>query len=195
MLQVNIPENPSIIYVSIVLFLIGLFLFISGLNILKVEKVTVTRGTKTWVIGLILMVFSIFIGVYRLNNVTQDKANNNQNPNKKPLPCQIALLHPKIDDVINASATTVEGNSINCPKEKTYSLILQDNDGDYYNQGNISFTTNGRWLSAVQFGPRWSGKKAIIKIVGHTGNIDWNNVSNTLPHEVEIYDQVGISIK
>ena len=191
----NIPENPSIIYVSIVLFLIGLFLFISGLNILKVEKVTVTRGTRTWVIGLILMIFSVFIGVSKLNTATPDKANNNLNPNKKPPPCQIAILYPKIDNVINASTTKVEGNSINCPKDRTYSLLLQDSDGDYYNQGEINFTTNGRWLSGIQFGPRWSGKIAIIKIVGYTGNIDWDNVSNTIPHEVEIYDQVEINVK
>lgn len=191
----NIPENPSIIYVAIVLFLIGLFLFISGLNIVKIEKVTVTRGTRTWVIGLILMIFSVLLGVFKLDGITEDKSGKSQSLNKKPPPCQMVMLYPKIDQVISALSTTVEGNSVNCLKDRTYALILQDSDGDYYKQGDINLAVNGRWLSAIQFGPRWSGRAAIIKVVGYVGNIDWDNVRDSIPHEVDIYDQVNVRIK
>lgn len=191
----NIPENPSIVYVSIVLFLIGLFLFISGLNIIKVEKVTVARGTKTWVIGLILMVFSILIGVLKINNIVDDKTEKILIQDKKPPPCQISILYPRVDQTIDTSTTTVEGSSTNCPKDRTYALILQDSDGDYYKQGEINLAKNGRWLSAIQFGPRWAGKIAIIKIAGYTENIDWDNVNNLIPNQVEIHDQIKVKIK
>jgi len=51
----NIPTNPNLIHVAIILFLIGLFLFISGLNIITIEKIKVFNGFKTWSIGIFLM--------------------------------------------------------------------------------------------------------------------------------------------
>lgn len=71
----NIPENPSIGYIAIILFLIGLFLFISGLNIIKVEKITVSKGFKTWIIGLILMVAGILTGIPELTKNIKESIN------------------------------------------------------------------------------------------------------------------------
>ena len=55
------PENPSIHYIAFMLFLIGFILFIAGLNIFKLEKITIHPGFKTWSIGLLLIVTSIFL--------------------------------------------------------------------------------------------------------------------------------------
>ncbi len=57
----NIPPDPSVSYISIVIFLIGLFLFLSGLNIIKIEKIFVSHGFKTWFFGLFLIIASIAI--------------------------------------------------------------------------------------------------------------------------------------
>jgi len=60
----TIPENPSITFIAFSLFLIGLFLFISGLNILRIEKITVSHGFRTWFIGLVLMASGAFFEYY-----------------------------------------------------------------------------------------------------------------------------------
>jgi len=52
----DIPNNPSSTYLIYSLIFLGIFLFISGLNIIKVEKVSVKPGLKTWVIGLVLVI-------------------------------------------------------------------------------------------------------------------------------------------
>ena len=52
----DIPNNPSSTYLIYSLIFLGIFLFISGLNIIKIEKVSVKPGLKTWVIGLILVI-------------------------------------------------------------------------------------------------------------------------------------------
>jgi hypothetical protein len=59
----NIPSDPSLAYVAIILFLSGFFLFIAGLDIIKVEKITVARGAKTWVLGVVLMATSLALGL------------------------------------------------------------------------------------------------------------------------------------
>lgn len=79
----NISSNPSVGYIALLLFLIGLFLFVSGLNIIKIEKITVSSGFKTWVIGLILMIAGVIVGVKEeiLNEplINQEKTENTNN--------------------------------------------------------------------------------------------------------------------
>jgi len=86
----NIPDNPSMTYIAFFLFVCGAFLVIAGLSIIKVEKVTVLPGFKTWGIGLILIFGAIFI----LRNPSyfgsesdqiQDKITKNQAVNNKNL--------------------------------------------------------------------------------------------------------------
>ena len=60
----DIPSNPSITYLIYSLISLGIFLFISGLNIIKIEKIRVQGGAKTWVIGLLF----IIIGAILLND-------------------------------------------------------------------------------------------------------------------------------
>lgn len=62
----EIPSNPDNNFIAIIIFLIGLFLFISGLNIIKIEKITVSNGLKTWVTGLILMLLGGYIGTQKI---------------------------------------------------------------------------------------------------------------------------------
>ena len=52
----DIPSNPSITYLIYSLIFIGIFLFISGLNIIKIEKIRVQPGLKTWAIGLTFII-------------------------------------------------------------------------------------------------------------------------------------------
>lgn len=62
----NIPADPSLGYIAVVLFLIGFFLFITGLGIVRIEKITVHTGIKTWILGLFLMLGSAVIGLSRV---------------------------------------------------------------------------------------------------------------------------------
>ena len=68
----DIPNNPSITYLIYSLIFLGIFLFISGLNIIKIEKIRVQTGLKTWIVGLVL----IIVGAFLLN--TQDSQPDDQ---------------------------------------------------------------------------------------------------------------------
>lgn len=57
----NVPSEPSLAWISTILFLLGLFLFVSGLNIIKIEKLSVNHGFKAWFIGLLLMIVGIVV--------------------------------------------------------------------------------------------------------------------------------------
>lgn len=55
----SIPVNSPLGYVGVFLVLFGFFLILAGLDIFKVEKITVKRGAKTWGFGIILTVFGL----------------------------------------------------------------------------------------------------------------------------------------
>lgn len=57
----NLPNDPSLSYIAFILFMIGGFFVVAGLNILKIEKITVSPGVKTWGLGLVLILCATFI--------------------------------------------------------------------------------------------------------------------------------------
>ncbi len=55
----DIPVNSALGYVGVFFLLSGFFLVLAGLEIFKVEKITVTPGRKTWVFGIFLAAFGL----------------------------------------------------------------------------------------------------------------------------------------
>ena len=54
-------DNPSLKTIAFMLLFIGFFLFISGLNIIKIEKISTSKGVKTWGTGLFLIIIGSYI--------------------------------------------------------------------------------------------------------------------------------------
>jgi hypothetical protein len=55
----SIPIVNPLGYVGVFLVIAGLFLAIAGLDLIKIEKLTITPGRKTWGIGLLLAAIGI----------------------------------------------------------------------------------------------------------------------------------------
>lgn len=73
----NILENPNLNQITLILFLLGVFLLMSGLNIIKIEKVTVASGKKTWIAGLLLILISAVLYANSNKNNPELKIVNN----------------------------------------------------------------------------------------------------------------------
>lgn len=73
----NIPNEPTGEWVLFAFFAFGFFLFISGIGILKIEKITISTGIKTWLIGVLLMIgSSVFYYLERLEGeLAENKVN------------------------------------------------------------------------------------------------------------------------
>ena len=52
----NMPANTLLGYIGTVFFFFGIFLIFAGLGVIKVQQVTVTKGTKTFIAGVIIAV-------------------------------------------------------------------------------------------------------------------------------------------
>lgn len=60
--MLELPFTDPNDYIGVFLLLTGLFLVLAGFGILKIEKITVAKGTRTWFIGLVLtIVGTLFI--------------------------------------------------------------------------------------------------------------------------------------
>ena len=53
----EIPVSSPLSYVGVFLLISGFFLVVAGLSIIRVEKITVKPGSKTWGFGIVLVVF------------------------------------------------------------------------------------------------------------------------------------------
>ncbi len=67
-----IPVSSPLSYVGVFLLISGFFLVVAGLNIIRIEKITVKPGSKTWGFGIILVVFgAVFLLPEIVNSFTQ----------------------------------------------------------------------------------------------------------------------------
>jgi hypothetical protein len=55
----TIPVNSALGYIGVFLMVIGFFLILAGLDIFKVEKISVKSGRRTWGFGVFLAVLGI----------------------------------------------------------------------------------------------------------------------------------------
>jgi hypothetical protein len=66
--MLNIPINSPLGYAGILALVFGFFLILSGLDIVNIDKITVTRGSKTWGFGAVLAVLGFLFLLPDLNN-------------------------------------------------------------------------------------------------------------------------------
>lgn len=57
----NLPNQPSIEYLAVIFFLAGTVLVLAGMGIVKIEKVTIKPGKKTWISGFALIIFGFLL--------------------------------------------------------------------------------------------------------------------------------------
>lgn len=55
----DIPVTSTLGYVGVFLLLSGLFLVVAGSGIINVEKITVRKSKKTWILGLFLAIIGV----------------------------------------------------------------------------------------------------------------------------------------
>jgi len=109
--------------------------------------------------------------------------------------CSIKILTPTEGSEVGPSVN-IDGKSNNCNQENTiYSLALQDEDGDYYKQENLSISNSGNWSAIVYLGKSWSGKKVTIKAISYPDTMEWVNGLNSLSSEITYISDVKLIVK
>lgn len=57
----DIPIENPLGYVGVLFLIIGSFLILTGFEIVKIEKITVLPGKKTWRLGIITVVIGVLL--------------------------------------------------------------------------------------------------------------------------------------
>src|SRR3990172_6849664 len=100
----NIPVNTPLGLVGFGLLILGVFLLLTGFNILKIEKITVKPGKPTWVTGILMALFGVVLLVQ-------------YEPVKQPIdlptatPEPVASPSPMIAETPNVVATTADAST------------------------------------------------------------------------------------
>jgi hypothetical protein len=72
--MLNIPINSPLGYVGILALAFGFFLILSGLDIVKIDQITVARGSRAWSFGLVLAVVGLMFLWPDLHNAFTPRA-------------------------------------------------------------------------------------------------------------------------
>lgn len=97
----NIPNEPSLSYIAFILFLVGGFFVVAGLGIVKIEKITVSPGIKTWGLGLALILSATLIFFnprffIKTTSFKSDNGNSNKTRNIESLATARTLKKPDL---------------------------------------------------------------------------------------------------
>jgi hypothetical protein len=70
----SIPVVNPLGYVGVFLVIAGLFLAIAGLDLIKIEKITITPGRKTWGFGLLLATIGVLFLLPEISSAINSSA-------------------------------------------------------------------------------------------------------------------------
>lgn len=179
--------DPNIKYIAVILFLLGVFLIISGLNIIKVEKISVSSGKKTWMLGVFLTSISTImllpeftrdfskegrkIEITTLPNsqslmiTTLPQSVERAEENKKNIsliPVEATIEYPHDGMKVNKKVI-VKGKLLAASDINAYLVIESKKFGGIYPQGKIQVDANNKFVMPVIYGS--SGHKYRTYIV------------------------------
>ncbi len=90
-----LPVTTPLGYLGIIFLLAGSFLLVTGLGILKIDRLTVVPGRKTWGLGLFLGILGI---LFLLPDIGTTLTSNNNSLSNTPTPSEC-----KLNNLINCS--------------------------------------------------------------------------------------------
>lgn len=186
MLPINI--DPNIKYIAVSLFLLGIFLILSGLKIISVEKVSVSSGRRTWVLGLILTIISSFMLLpefkrdysketrFQVSTVTTNQPllistlpkslENEQEQISKDI--SIIAVEATIDfpksGMIVKKKTVLKGKFLASEEISAYLVIESKKYGGIYPQGKIQVDSNNKFVIPVIYGSSGAKYKTYIVV-------------------------------
>ena len=144
----QIPVNTPLGYIGIVMLVVGMFLLLTGFNILKVEKVTVKPGKPTWGVGF---AFSI-LGILLLMVSEPITSGKNPDPNPTPFPSPAPIIvttTPLVTETIptNPTITPDSDSHKKLLDATTWPLVIQET----FDSNDAGWElTNGEWESSKQ---------------------------------------------
>jgi hypothetical protein len=98
----NPPISSPLSYIGVFLAILGFFLVLAGLKIISIEKITVTPGRQTWVVGIVILLIGlIFLFpdiVANLNSTAISPTQARSNETQESRPSTVAVASDLYDD-------------------------------------------------------------------------------------------------
>lgn len=174
----NIPINSIAGYIGLALLVFGVFMVLAGFDVISIQQVTVRKGKKTWILGIVFALLGVWLLLPELG--TSAPAVGSLEPSEpmlapttvsKPLsPSETVAGSPIVFNIPNANLwdQSVDGSYTVTGNEDTiaWSTVIVEGDIEISfdiqfqganGEGNIIIYGNGSGLSDKQlffgFGP------------------------------------------
>lgn len=121
----TIPINSVLGYIGLALLVFGVFMVLAGFDVISIQQVTVSKGRKTWALGIVFSLVGIWLLLPEFG--TTAPAADTLEPSESLPPTAIPKPNPSSEDASKSSLV------FKIPNEK---LWHQSNDGSYTVTGN-----------------------------------------------------------
>ncbi len=125
----NIPINSVLGYIGLALLVFGVFMVLAGLDVISIQQVTVRKGKKTWILGIVFALLGIWMLLPELRT-TPPAVSSPETP--EPLPAPPDVSTPALSDISTPAPSSVDLSespiAFNIPDN---GLWDQPSDGSY----------------------------------------------------------------
>jgi len=122
----TIPINSVVGYIGLALLVFGVFMVLAGFDVISIQQVTVSKGRKTWALGIVFTLVGIWLLLPEFGT-TAPAADTLEPSESLPTTTAIAKPNPSSED---ASMSPIV---FNIPNKDLWN---QSNDGSYTVTGN-----------------------------------------------------------
>jgi hypothetical protein len=82
--NMNPPITSPLGYVGVLLLIAGFFLILAGMNIIRIQQVTVSPGMKTWIFGIIILIAGAISLILDFTVLKEAKDNSSDSATNQP---------------------------------------------------------------------------------------------------------------
>lgn len=122
----NIPINSILGYIGLAMLVFGVFMVLAGFDVISIQQVTVRKGKKTWILGIVFTLFGIWLLLPELRTAPP-AVGSLETPESLPVSTAVSMPQPSSKDGSQSSI------AFNIPDN---GLWDRTSDGSYTVTGN-----------------------------------------------------------
>lgn len=122
----NIPINSVLGYIGLALLVFGVFMVLAGLDVISIQQVTVRKGKKTWILGIVFTLLGVWLLLPEIR-ITTPANGSLESPGPLPVPTAVSMPATSSKDLSEVPI------AFNIPDN---GLWNQSSDGSYTVTGN-----------------------------------------------------------
>jgi len=148
----NIPVNSIVGYIGLALLVFGVFMVLAGFDVISIQQVTVRKGKKTWILGIVFALLGVLLLLPELGS-SAPAVGSLEPSDPLPIPTAVSNPPPSSKNVSGSSITfNIPNNNLwNPPSDGSYTVAGNEDTiawSNVINEGDLELSFDIQFQSA-----------------------------------------------